>query len=42
VGTWIDPSLDPKEKTAFQTTFQKSGDHGYTMIVDDPSTKLSI
>ena len=39
-GTWIDPSPDPKEKTTFQTTFQKSGDHGYTMIVDDPSTKL--
>ena len=39
-GTWIDPSSDPKEKTTFQTTFQKSGDHGYTMIVDEAGTKL--
>jgi hypothetical protein len=39
-GTWSDPSSDPKEKTTSQTTFQKSGDHVYTMIVDDPSTKV--
>src|SRR5208283_2897724 len=35
-GTWVDPGSDVKDGV----TFQKSGDHGYAMIVDDPSTKF--
>ena len=35
-GTWIDPGSDAKEGFSFQ----KSGDHGYTLTIDDPSTKL--